>query len=120
MPGVGGARLGQRTAGDATALSARRGDEARQKAETRLGLPQPTGGRKEYLDAEGKVERVVEWFGYKLHLLVDVHHELALAYGITAPAVGDNQMIESLETIREPSERLLLEGDYIEIVHPSA
>ena len=49
--------LGQRTAGDATALSARRGDAARQKAETQLGLPQPTGGRKEYLDAEGKVER---------------------------------------------------------------
>jgi len=88
--------LGQRTAGDATALSARRGDEARQKAETRLGLPQPTGGRKEYLDAEGQVEKVVEWFGYKLHLLVDVRHELALAYRITTPAVGDNQMIEAL------------------------
>ncbi len=88
--------LGHRTAGDATALSARRGDEARQKAETRLGLPQPTGGRKEYLDAEGKVEKVVEWFGYKLHLLVDVHHELALAYRITTPAVGDNEMIGAL------------------------
>ena len=61
--------LGRRTAGDATALNARRGDAARQQAETKLGLPQPAGGRKEYLDAEGKVERVVEWFGYKLHLL---------------------------------------------------
>ena len=61
-----------------------------------LGLPQPAGGRKEYLDAEGKVERVVEWFGYKLHLLVDVRHELALAYRITEPAVGDNQMIAAL------------------------
>jgi Transposase DDE domain/Transposase domain (DUF772) len=88
--------LGQRTAGDATALSARRGAETRQTAETRLGLPQPSGGRKEYLDADGKVEKVVEWFGYKLHLLVDVRHELALAYRITAPGVGDNQMIEAL------------------------
>jgi hypothetical protein len=88
--------LGHRTAGDATALSARRGDEARQKAETHLGLPQPTGGRKEYLDADGKVEKVVEWFGYKLHLLVDVRHELALAYRITTPAVGDNEMIGAL------------------------
>src|SRR5271165_1113864 len=69
---------------------------ARQQAETKLGLPQPGGGRKEYLDAEGKVERVVEWFGYKLHLLVDVRHELALAYWITEPAVGDNQMIAAL------------------------
>jgi len=88
--------LGRRTAGDATALSARRGDETRQKAESRLGLPQPTGGRKEYKDAEGKVEKVVEWFGYKLHLLVDVRHELALAYRVTAPAVGDNEMIGAL------------------------
>src|SRR6516225_9953421 len=88
--------LGSRLAGDATALSARHGDTARHKAETKLGLPQPAGGRKEYLDAEGKVERVVEWFGYKLHLLVDVRHELALAYRITEPAVGDNQMIAAL------------------------
>ena len=88
--------LGRRTAGDATALNARRGEAARQQAEVKLGLPQPGGGRKEYLDAEGKVERVVEWFGYKLHLLVDVRHELALAYWITEPAVGDNQMIAAL------------------------
>ncbi len=88
--------LGRRTAGDATALSARRGDEKRQQAEARLGLPQPAGGRKEYKDADGQVVKVVEWFGYKLHLLVDVRHELALAYRITEPAVGDNQMIESL------------------------
>lgn len=85
--------LGQRTAGDATALSARRGDEKRQRAETNLGLPQPAGGRKEYKDADGQVTKVVEWFGYKLHLLVDVRHELALAYRITEPAVGDNEMI---------------------------
>jgi hypothetical protein len=59
-------------------------------------LPQPAGGRKEYHDAEGKLEKVVEWFGYKLHLLVDVHHEVVLAYRITEPAVGDNQMIGPL------------------------
>ena len=40
--------------------------------------------------------KVVEWFGYKLHLLVDVRHELALAYRITEPAVGDNEMIGTL------------------------
>lgn len=88
--------LGQRTAGDSTALTARRGSLDRQKAETKLGLPQPTGGRKEYKDDEGKVVKVVEWFGYKLHLLVDVRHEVALAYRITAPATGDNEMIEAL------------------------
>jgi Transposase DDE domain/Transposase domain (DUF772) len=88
--------LGRRLAGDATALNARRGSADRQEQEARLGLPQPAGGRKEYLDAEGHVERVVEWFGYKLHLLVDVRHEIALAYAITAPSVGDNEMIRPL------------------------
>src|SRR5262249_5133408 len=62
--------LGRRTAGDATALSARRGDAKRQEAERRLALPQPAGGRKEYKDDAGQVVKVVEWFGYKLHLLV--------------------------------------------------
>jgi Transposase DDE domain len=42
------------------------------------------------------VVKVVEWFGYKLHLLVDVRHEVALAYRITEPAVGDNEMIGTL------------------------
>ena len=88
--------LGRRTAGDATALSARRGDEERQQAERRLGLPQPAGGRKEYKDADGQVVKVVEWFGYKLHLLVDIRQEVALAYRITEPAVGDHEMIEPL------------------------
>ena len=87
---------GRRTAGDATALSARRGDEERQQAERRLGLPQPAGGRKEYKDADGQVVKVVEWFGYKLHLLVDIRQEVALAYRITEPAVGDHEMIEPL------------------------
>jgi Transposase DDE domain/Transposase domain (DUF772) len=88
--------LGRRIAGDATALSARRGDAKRQEAETKLGLPQPAGGRKEYKDDDGKVTKVVAWFGYKLHLLVDVRHELVLAYHITAPAVGDNEVIATL------------------------
>ena len=81
--------------------------EKRQEAETRLGLPQPTGGRKEYKDADGKVVKVVEWFGYKLHLLVDVRHELALAYRITTPAVGDNEMIG---TLVEQARRQLADG----------
>src|SRR5215472_6200115 len=88
--------LGRRTAGDATALSARRGDDKRQQAERRLGLPQPAGGRKEYKDADGQVVKVVEWFGSKLHLLVDIRHEVALAYRITEQAVADHEIIEPL------------------------
>jgi len=69
--------LGRDTAGDATGLSARRKDEEAAREEVAEGLPQASGGRKEYQDAEGNVTRVVEWFGFKLHLIVDVRHEAA-------------------------------------------
>ena len=60
------------------------------------GLPQPSGGRKEYKDDEGRVTHVVEWFGYKLHLLVDTKHEVTLAYRISSTKVGDNEMLPEL------------------------
>ena len=44
----------------------------------------------------GKVIRVVEWFGYKFHLLVDVKHEVALAYRISSTKTGDNEMLPDL------------------------
>src|SRR5271157_1256402 len=53
------------------------------------GLPQPSGGRKEYKDDKGQVTLVYEWFGYKLHLLVDVKHEVVLAYRISSTKMGD-------------------------------
>jgi Transposase DDE domain/Transposase domain (DUF772) len=89
--------FGRDSAGDATYLNARpSADPADVAAEVAAGLPQPAGGRKEYKDDDGKVTKVVEWFGYKLHLLVDVKHEVALAYQITAPGVGDNEVIPTL------------------------
>ena len=82
--------LGKNTAGDATTLHARRKEDAQQvEAERQAGLPQPTGGRKEYFDDKGAVTKVYEWFGYKLHLIVDVKHEVALAYGITSATADD-------------------------------
>jgi hypothetical protein len=48
------------------------------------GLPQPSGGRKEYKDDAGNVTKIVSWFGYKFHLLVDVRHEVVLAYRVTS------------------------------------
>jgi hypothetical protein len=89
--------LGQHTAGDSTGLSGRAAEsEELRAAENQQGLPQPTGGRKEYKDDEGKVTKVVEWFGYKLHLLVDVKHEVTLAYRITDTKAGDNELIGEL------------------------
>src|SRR4051812_25302071 len=62
--------LGVDAAGDATALSARRKAAEGALEEVKEGLPQASGGRKEYTDDDGKVTKVVEWFGFKLHLIV--------------------------------------------------
>lgn len=87
--------LGRATAGDATSLNARRkrnraGDEAQGD------LPLASGGRKEYIDDDGKVTKVVEWFGFKLHLLVDVKHEVSLAYRITSTKAGDGETLPAV------------------------
>jgi hypothetical protein len=89
--------LGRDLAGDATHLNARRKrQDAAAEAEIAEGLPQPAGGRKEYTDENGQVTRVVEWHGYKLHLLVDGKHEVSLAYTVTSPSAGDGETLPLL------------------------
>lgn len=91
--------LGRHTAGDSTGLAGRAAESAAlRQAEQEQGLPQPSGGRKEYKDDDGTVTKVVEWFGYKLHLLVDVKHEVTLAYHVTDTKPGDNELIGDLVT----------------------
>jgi len=85
------ADLGVHVAGDSAALSAR---PQRRAAST--SLPQPDGARKEYTDDTGRVVRVVEWFGYKFHLLVDIRHEVALAWRITPASGADVTQIPAL------------------------
>ena len=48
--------LGRDTAGDATGLNARRKQSVRAQAEQEEGLPQASGGRKEYTDDNGNAE----------------------------------------------------------------
>ena len=88
--------LGRQTAGDATSLNARRKKARRAKSEEEQGLPQASGGRKEYYDEAGNVTKVVQWFGFKLHLLVDVKHEVSLAYKITDTKTGDGETLPAL------------------------
>jgi hypothetical protein len=85
--------LGRDTAGDATSLNSRRKQGDGRAAEEQQGLPQASGGRKEYTDEDGHVTKVVEWFGFKLHLLVDVKHEISLAYKITDTKAGDGETL---------------------------
>ena len=94
--GLAVADLGRDTAGDATDLSARRKPAKAAQKEIDEGLPQASGGRKEYKDDEGKVTKVVEWFGFKLHLLVDVKHEVVLSYEITDTKAGDGETLPVL------------------------
>lgn len=101
--GVAVPDLGRHSAGDATHLSARRRGRYGQ------GLAAPDGGKKEYTDEDGNISEVLEWFGYKLHLLCDARHEVALAYRITPASHADNQQLESLVEEAEanlPEERI--------------
>jgi hypothetical protein len=89
--------LGKDTAGDSTGLAGRAAlSDKLRAAEIEQHLPQPSGGHKEYKDDDGNVSKVVQWFGYKLHLLVDVKHEVSLAYHITDTKSGDNELIPDL------------------------
>jgi hypothetical protein len=99
--GVTIADLGVDTAGDATGLAARRKPEKAAAREHEEGLPQASGGRKEYKDDDGKVTKVVEWFGFKLHLVVDVKHEVVLSYEVTDTKAGDG---ETLPVVLEQAE----------------
>ncbi len=87
--------LGVHTAGDATGLSAQR-RRAAACPPGAAGLPMADGGRKEYTDHEGKVVKVIEWFGYKLHQVVDVRHEVAVAYSVSSTKAGDNEVLLDL------------------------
>jgi hypothetical protein len=87
--------LGRRLAGDSTGLSARVATATKEEPNPD-GLPEPSGGHKEYTDKEGKVTKVVTWFGYKLHLLVDVVHEVAVAYRVSSTKDGDNELLPAL------------------------
>jgi len=70
-------------------------------AEVEEGLPQASGGRKEYTDDDGKVTKVVEWFGFKIHLIVDIKNEVVLSYEITDTKAGDG---ETLPAVLEQAE----------------
>jgi hypothetical protein len=91
--------LGRDMAGDSAALSARKDrDPSDQRKDSAPAdpLPQPDGGRKEYKDDSGKVVKVYEWFGYKFHLLVDVKHEVIVAWHVTPATVSDAAIIPLL------------------------
>jgi hypothetical protein len=103
--------LGRDVAGDSAALSARKD---RNPDGT---LPQPDGGRKEYTDETGKVVKVYEWFGYKFHLLVDVKHEVIIAWQVTPATTSD---VRSIPQLLERADRVLPEGRMATLAYDKA
>ena len=113
--GVAVTDLGRHTAGDSTGRCGRREpNAARAKAEIEDGLPQASGGRKEYQGDDGKVAEAVEWFGDELHLLVDVTHAVVSSCHLTDTKAGDNACVEApVEQARGnvPADRIRASAD---------
>ena len=72
-------------------------------------------GRKEYrgVREDGTVwEKVVKWFGYKLHLIVDANYELPVAYSVTKASVPDiNEGHELIEEMEQKQPKILKEAE---------
>ena len=56
-------------------------------------------GRKEYKGERedgSKWEKIVKWFGYKVHVLADTQYELPINYKVTRASKNDGPMLEEL------------------------
>ncbi len=68
-------------------------------------------GKKEYrgVREDGTAwEKIVKWFGYKLHLIVDANYELPVAYSVTKASEPDiNEAHRMLDTLKEERPEIL-------------
>ena len=85
--------LGQSVSGDSSSLSCHAA-----ASPNKHGLPEPDGGKKEYTDEKGNIVRVLKWFGYKFHMLVDTRHEVALSYRVSSATRHDSQELPAMLT----------------------
>jgi hypothetical protein len=104
--------LGRRLAVDAKGIrSAGRPvkDEHKQEPDGRRDLD-ADWGTKTYKGsrADGTAwERVVRWFGYKLHLLVDSHYELPLGFKLTKASASDTpELVPLVEQFQDKHQKL--------------
>jgi len=53
-------------------------------------------------------EKITQWFGYKLHLIVDANYELPVAYEVTQASVADSpRLMPMVKALRAEHPRLL-------------
>lgn len=68
-------------------------------------------GRKEYrgVNKDGTAwEKIVKWFGYKLHLIVDSNYELPVSYSLTKASKSDiNEAHHMIDTLEEERPEIL-------------
>jgi len=100
--------LGRKMAGDSKAIPSFGRpvrDEEKRKEQDRRRDTDADWGKKTYRGtrADGSAwEKVVSWFGYKLHLVVDSVYELPLAFHLTKASVGDSpELLPRVEEIAE-------------------
>lgn len=86
--------FGTHLAGDVTALSARK--ETGCDPNPPEHLPIANGGRKEYYNEKGEVEKVHEWFGFALHLIIDRIHEVVIDWELTDANTHDATVLPDL------------------------
>ena len=72
--------------------------DGRRDVDAKVGVKSYRGVREDGT----KWEKVVSWFGYKLHLIVDADYELPVAYEVTAANAPDNRtgllMLDDLDS----------------------
>jgi hypothetical protein len=57
-------------------------------------------------------EKVVKWFGYKIHLLVDTEYEMPLGYRVTRASVSDTkQLLPMVKEVKEKHLQIYKEMD---------
>ena len=59
-------------------------------------------------------EKVVKWFGYKIHLLVDTHYEMPMGYWVTVASASDRPELSPLvEVLREKHPQVYKDVDQL-------
>ena len=91
--------FGQRLAGDGKAIKSVATRKNKNKEEDGRRDLDADKGVKKYsgVDENGKKwEKIVTWFGYKLHLIVDAVYELPVAFELTKASAGEGPEMKKL------------------------
>ncbi len=93
--------FGRNTAIDSKGIKSECNGKSKRKDEDRRGDKDADWGKKEYRGERGDGtmwEKIISWFGYKLHLLVDTTYELPISYEVTKASKPDiEQLIPLVE-----------------------